>query len=989
MKLFKKTIFFLILVLLFFINNCATRQPFIQEEKTHSKPDEKKPSIVQKISYSEKENLTTIMVECTEEIEAPLYKLVENPLRIIIDVPNIDLKQIKEPFRINNGLIGEVTSTQYDDKGRIEIYLTKVTNYNISKDNKNLIIDIEKIIEPKKEDIKEELVKEQKEEIGEIKKEFKEQEEVKKEPELIKEAKNIEIKEEIKEKEVKEASVERAKEVENKPGEQGQPKEEQIASKVEIKKAKEVFDFLLEQNKDFITFNILADGIIENYNYFKLESPPRLVLDLLNVDSRYPKKIFKAKNPFIKEVRIGKHPDKLRLVFDSLKPKFPSFNINRVDGKLIVSIGNVPQPEPQISIEKDKGELRTSLLQAGQTSKPLGSVSTKKDKKNVLKSIDFKEMDNKQRIVIGMEEEPEYESKIPTKNIIDVDIKNAFGPKHLLRGLDTSEFVGAVNYIDIKNIKVGKENNIRISIKLKEEAPYEISKEGNIIFIDVEKPKSLLKKAQVPETLEKKEAIVETPKEEIKKEEKVQVVEKKKEEAVVPPSEIEKTKEVEKKIEEKKTETKKPAEEPVQEKEKVYTGRRMSLDFKDADIKNILRLIAEVSNLNIIAGDDVTGKITMRLVDVPWDQALDVILQARNLGMTRVGNVIRVAPMETLKREVQAELEAKRAKEKLEDLVTELIPVNYASAKEIAAQLKTVLSERGDVKVDERTNTLIIKDIPKNIPNVKNLVKSLDTKTPQVLIEARIVEASTTFQEELGVKWGFLAVKGEGEKKTTYVGGGTSGSTSLGGTTTSSDYVINLPAVPQGGVPGTTGTPGIIELLFTSRYGLRELDIAISAHENKGDVKVISSPKIATLNNREASIEQGLRIPYRKLTTEGTVTTDFIDANLKLTVIPHVTNDGHIKMTIKAKKDAPDTSITVDGVPSIDKKEAITEVLIKDSGVVVIAGVYSIEKNENVEGVPLFSKIPILGWLFKRETKQDKRKDLLIFISPKIIKDQV
>jgi type IV pilus assembly protein PilQ len=181
----------------------------------------------------------------------------------------------------------------------------------------------------------------------------------------------------------------------------------------------------------------------------------------------------------------------------------------------------------------------------------------------------------------------------------------------------------------------------------------------------------------------------------------------------------------------------------------------------------------------------------------------------------------------------------------------------------------------------------------------------------------------------------------------------------------------------------------VIQGVLSGIGGLELLDIAISAHENKGDVKIISSPKIATLDNKEASIEQGLRIPYLKLTTEGTVTTDFIDANLKLKVTPHVTNDGTIKLTVDVKKDAPDQTITVQGVPSIDKKQAITEVLVNDNGVVVIAGIYEIEKNLGNEGIPLFSKIPLLGWLFKREAWEDKRKDLLIFISPKILKDQI
>jgi type IV pilus assembly protein PilQ len=383
-----------------------------------------------------------------------------------------------------------------------------------------------------------------------------------------------------------------------------------------------------------------------------------------------------------------------------------------------------------------------------------------------------------------------------------------------------------------------------------------------------------------------------------------------------------------------------------------------------------------VSDLNIIAGDDVTGKVSMRLVDVPWDQALDVVLQARSLGMSRVGNVIRVAPTDTLKKEIQGELEAKRAKEKLEDLTTELIPVNYATAKEIITQVKTVLTERGEVKVDERTNILIVKDIAKNVTSAKNLVKSLDTKTPQVMIEARIVEAALGFQRELGVSWGF---KFTTETNTV--------STTQGGLTNS--RVIDLPAVARQGLAGALGAVGMIDFLFSSIGSLDMLDIAISAHENQGEAKIISSPKIATLDNKEASIEQGLRIPYLKLTTEGTVTTDFIDANLKLTVTPHVTNDQTIKMLIKVKKDRPDQTVVVQGVPSIDKKEAITEVLVKDGGVVVIAGLYTIEKNDGMEGVPLFNKIPLLGWLFKREAKEDLRKDLLIFISPKIIKDEV
>jgi type IV pilus assembly protein PilQ len=676
------------------------------------------------------------------------------------------------------------------------------------------------------------------------------------------------------------------------------------------------------------------------------------------------------------------------LVFDSQKPQLPPYQVNRIDDKLFVSLGNIPQPsEPQIYIQE-----KAAKETPGVSPTIEAEIRPKPGKPSALTSIDFKQMGEKSRIVLSLSiENPQFESSTPTKNLIAIDVKNAFVPQNLLRGLDTSAFKSVVNHVDLKNIKVGKANDIRVLVKLGEEAPYETTREGKEIFIDIkEKPKKIEAKAEAPAPEVKREEKAEVKKEEIKKEEILKEKEVKKEEEIKKEEQVKKEEKpvppapVVKKVIEKKI---------VSEEEgpqKIYRGRKLSLDFKDADIKNILRLIAEVSDLNIIVADGVTGKITMRLVDVPWDQALDLILQSKSLGMARAGNVVRVAPLEALKKEVQTELEARRAKEKLEDLVLELIPINYASGKEIMPQVKGVLSERGDVKIDERTNILIVKDIAKRISDIKNLVKSLDTKTPQVLIEARIVEASLAFQRDLGISWGFLASTGDsGANKTVDIGGGTSSSTSVSGTATTTNRLVNLPAVlPAGGA----GAVSILEFLFTSgdRYGLKQLDIAISAYENKGDTHVISSPKIAALDNKEASIEQGLRIPYTKLTTEGTATEDFIDANLKLTVTPHVTNDGHIKMTIKVKKDAPDyVEKSLYGTPRIDKKEAITEVLIKDNGVVVIGGIYTIDKSDGTTGVPLFNKIPLLGWLFKKETKADSRKDLLIFISPKILKDEV
>ncbi len=252
----------------------------------------------------------------------------------------------------------------------------------------------------------------------------------------------------------------------------------------------------------------------------------------------------------------------------------------------------------------------------------------------------------------------------------------------------------------------------------------------------------------------------------------------------------------------------------------------------------------------------------------------------------------------------------------------------------------------------------------------------MDTKTPQIVIEARIIEATLSFQRELGIKWGFEFQKTT--SKNVYGFGGGIAGTTLGTTTRE---VLNLPAVARSGVPGAVATSGVLEAIF-SRGALQSLDIAISAHENKGDVKIISSPKIATLDNKEASIEQGLRIPYPKLTTEGTVTTDFIDANLKLTVTPHVTNDGNIKLIIKAKKDAPDFTQTVLGVPSIDKKEAITEVLVRDGGVVAIAGIYTINRTDAGRRRSAYQQDSTPGMVIQKRSKGRQEERPLNFHIP-------
>lgn len=405
-----------------------------------------------------------------------------------------------------------------------------------------------------------------------------------------------------------------------------------------------------------------------------------------------------------------------------------------------------------------------------------------------------------------------------------------------------------------------------------------------------------------------------------------------------------------------------------------YTGKRVSLDFQDADIVNVLRLLGEVSKLNMVIGDNVKGKVTIKMVDVPWDQALDVIQRTKGLGKIYEDNVIRIDTLANISQQQEEEAKAKEAMVKAEDLVIKIFPVNYAKARDISESIKKVLSARGDITVDDRTNTMIVKDIKDKHEEISHLLKTLDKPTPQVLIEARIVQADSNFARDLGIQWGGDYSSNPGDYNIGIVTG--PGGTTIGSPTTG--FAVNLPAT------GVAGSKGSIGFTFGKTVGdAFNLDLRLSAGETKGLTKVLSAPKIATLDNREAVIQQGESIPYKTVSQEGTKT-EFIDATLTLKVTPKVTPDGHIAMNIKISKNRQG-SIVVEGTPSINKKEATTEVLVKDGETTVIGGIYETTDQDNVSGVPWFYKVPVFGWLFKNTSKSNIKSELLIFITPKII----
>ncbi|MEZ4324058.1 MAG: type IV pilus secretin PilQ [Polyangiales bacterium] len=426
-----------------------------------------------------------------------------------------------------------------------------------------------------------------------------------------------------------------------------------------------------------------------------------------------------------------------------------------------------------------------------------------------------------------------------------------------------------------------------------------------------------------------------------------------------------------------------------------YSGRRIDLDVLDADIHNILRLLAEVGGVNIIAADNVQGQITLRLLNVPWDQALDVVLQAKGLGMVRRGNLIRVAPLSQLQQERDAAIARQRQNIELAPIETRLVPVSYATATDVAPRVSDLLSERGSVSVDERTNILIVRDIDENLDAVEELIRSLDTQTPQVLIEARIVEATSQYSRDVGIQWGgdvsmssatgnptglvFPSNVGLAGGATSAQGTPTAGLSPFSNVFPTPNYVVNLPAAVG------TGAGGALGMTLGSVGGNFNLNVRLSAAEARGTVRIISSPRILTLDNHEATIAQGTLIPYSVVSAQG-VNTAFQEAKLELNVRPHVTADGSVSMHVRVTRDEPDFSRTsVRGDPTILKREAETDLLIPDGHTAVIGGIYTRTTSRNVRQVPFFGDIPVLGVLFQNRQVRDDRNELLIFITPRIV----
>ena len=439
----------------------------------------------------------------------------------------------------------------------------------------------------------------------------------------------------------------------------------------------------------------------------------------------------------------------------------------------------------------------------------------------------------------------------------------------------------------------------------------------------------------------------------------------------------------------------------------VYTGEKLSLNFQDIDTRAVLQLLADASGQNIVVSDTVKGSVTLRLQSVPWDQALDIVLRTKGLDKRRDGNVIIVAPSDELASREKADLASKKDIQELAPLHTEFLQINYAKAADLALLLKggananSVLSTRGSVAVDERTNTLLLVDTAEGLDAIRKMVTTLDIPVRQVLIESRLVIVNDDFERDLGVRAGYTGIHSNGNNGL-FMTSGTALSTDVGLNSAlgnlASTGTVNPVKVPTGdaaasrynvNMPVSNPAGSLAFLLLGSDY---IVDLELSAAQAEGRGEVVSSPRLITANQKAARIEQGTEIPYQEAASSGATTISFKKAVLSLTVTPLITPDNRIILDLVVTKDSVGQVVVTSGgvnVPSIDTRTLTTRVMVGDGQTVVLGGILETDRRESEKKVPYLGDIPILGHLFKTTSKTNKKNELLIFVTPKILREGV
>lgn len=712
-----------------------------------------------------------------------------------------------------------------------------------------------------------------------------------------------------------------------------------------VRGGRKITDVTLSARGEVATLEVHTDGPVARYQMIELKEPGRLALDLDGFES-FNKPRRTAAGP-LAALRLGRHEGKVRVVLEGKADRFPAFQIERLERGLKVVVGRSTGDTPVAMKESDaeKPVARTAAAKK--------APATQAAQVAEVRSIDVSGKGRTTRVVVLMTADAQAREEKAADGTFSLTIKGARLPAELARRLDASALEGPIASVASFPVK-GEVDAVRVVVQAREGQ----QATGRLTTTRVGPSVGLVWTftGQGPRTWP----------------------------AASPALAV----------------NARPAggfmgEAPAYAMAAApranYTGKRVDFTAKDLDIIQFLQAIGEVSKRNIVASDDVKGSVSIRLRNVPWDEALDIVLKTKGLAKQEVGNIIRVAPAGALRKEAEDDAKAAEMLSQIAPLKVRLIPVNYAAANDLANRVKDVLSTRGTVSVDSRTNVLIVKDVVESLAKAEMLVRNLDTQTPQVLIEARIVEAQTSFTRSIGIQWGgdVRASPATGNPtglvfpNVVSVGGSaTDGQTPTSGTSSEPNFAVNMP------VAIGTNTGGGVGFIFGSAGGAANLNLRLSAAEVNGTIKTVSAPKVTAMDNEQATIGQGISVPFSQVSAAG-VNTTFIEAKLQLDVTPHVTADGSILLKIKAANNQPNPQLTgSNGQPSIAKREANTTVLVKDGDTTVIGGIYtrrnSLESNE----VPFFSKIPIIGRLFSKQSVTDDRTEMLIFITPRIVNRQ-
>lgn len=853
-----------------------------------------------------------------------------DPVRVVIDFPGMDVSQVQDTIKLDDPNLQEVRVSAFDLEsgklGRIEVLLGQATNYDVALSGNDFKISFNKVAG-------------QVSTIGQ----------------KLGQSAPVAVKSEVAPvAEPVEAVVDPAPVVVA-----AAPAAAPAAMNSSLPAGKKVFFDGAQGDQARFTAPEM-----DRYQFFKLAGPPRLVVDVYGVEPGFKTRSFEVEQGFSR-IRVGVYTDKTRFVFDAQDEVMPGFEVGQDGDAVVVDWSGKAMPaataSPAVKPAPAPVAPKQAPVAAAQKAAPVAVKPAQKAAQVAIESLDFDAKEGVSTFTVTMSGPGKLIAAVQDDDVVRFGVENATIGRSLRRVVDASSFPSAVKLITPYIVQNKGVQEVRFAAELKGPVSYRVTQSGNRIvftsndgaFAEFTPPShetvAVIVEPTAPAAAAPSQILAET----------IEAVS-----ASDPNSQTEVAVDA-------------PTTISIAKERPKYTGETISLVFDNADIRQILQLIGDVSGLNIIASDEIKGSVTLRLIDVPWDQALDLIMDIKDLGMLRDGNVARILPRARIRSMEEAQLTARRTKERLEDLATEVIMVSHTDLGNVAGPATELLTERGKITQDSRNKQIIVTDVPSVIADIKQLISILDTPERQVLIESRIVEASSNFSRDLGVKWGFSYDNQVGGRSGDSFANLNSANLGLGGA-----FVL-----PPAGV-ANTAVSGIGSAFTFGRVGVDStvLDLRISALETSGHGKVVSQPRVATLNGEAAMISQGTKIPYQSVSDEGTKT-KFENAELRLEVTPIINPDGSVILEISAANSSVGATVPtgVGNAIAIDEKKAETKVLVRDGETTVIGGIFVEDERFSESGVPVLMSLPYVGKLFKSTTTTSERRELLIFITPRIL----